>query len=66
MKDGHSEAHKDEKVWDALYIVANEINDKYFVVTLSVSTLCNRESREYTGLFEMIVGGLITCHTQYT
>jgi hypothetical protein len=21
---------------------------------------------EYTGLFEMIVGGLTTCHTQYT
>jgi len=32
-KDEHSEAHKDEQVWDALCIVTNEIDDKYLVVT---------------------------------
>jgi hypothetical protein len=32
-KDEHSEAHKDEQVWDALCVVANEMNDKYLVVT---------------------------------
>jgi hypothetical protein len=32
-EDKHSEAPKDEQVWDALCIVANEIDDKNLVVT---------------------------------
>ena len=44
-KDGHSEAHTGEQVWEALHIVPNDINDKYSVVTFSVSTLCYREHR---------------------
>jgi hypothetical protein len=32
-KDEHSEARKDKQAWNALCIVANEINDKHLVVT---------------------------------
>jgi hypothetical protein len=40
-KNGNNEAHEDEQAWDAFYILSNKINDKYLVVTLSVSALRN-------------------------
>lgn len=46
-KDGHSEAHEDEQVWDALFIVANEIRDEYLAVTLHANKLRTTESRQH-------------------
>jgi hypothetical protein len=45
-KDGHNEAHEEQQVWDAFYIVSNEINDRYLAVTLSVRALRNAQSGE--------------------
>ena len=53
----------------------NENHANYFEANLvqlgalclcHVSTCCEIYHTQYTGLFEMIVGGLTTCHTQYT
>jgi len=46
------------------FFLFNRTTPKIFLQTLQVLYIC--ALRDSTGLFEMIVGALTTCHTQYT